>query len=41
MEVRSSTTVFNTWRRNVDGSNLEKFVDNCGYIVATDPGGST
>ena len=27
------------WKWNVDGSNLEKFVDNCGQVPDVDPGG--
>jgi len=27
------------WRENVDGSNPEKFVDNCGYVSDADPSG--
>jgi serine/threonine protein kinase len=27
------------WKWNVDGSNLEKFVDNCGQVSDVDPGG--
>ena len=27
------------WKWNVDGSNLEKFVDNCGVVTDIDPGG--
>ena len=27
------------WKLSVDGSNLEKFVDNCGAITDADPGG--
>jgi dipeptidyl aminopeptidase/acylaminoacyl peptidase len=27
------------WKWSVDGSNLEKFVDNCGIVTDIDPGG--
>jgi serine/threonine protein kinase len=27
------------WKWNVDGSNLEKFVENCGYVSDADPSG--
>jgi serine/threonine protein kinase/Tol biopolymer transport system component len=27
------------WKANVDGSNLEKFVDDCGVVDSADPGG--
>jgi serine/threonine protein kinase/Tol biopolymer transport system component len=27
------------WKSRVDGSNREKFVDNCGYVYDADPGG--
>ena len=30
---------FNIWKWSVDGSNLEKFVDNCSFIADIDPGG--
>ena len=29
----------NVWKWNVDGSNLEKFADNCGLVTGIDPGG--
>jgi hypothetical protein len=31
--------VFNVWKWKVDDSNLERFVDCCGYVSDADPSG--
>jgi serine/threonine protein kinase/Tol biopolymer transport system component len=37
--VEKGSQMPTVWKLNVDGSNLEKFVDNCGDISDIDPGG--
>jgi Tol biopolymer transport system component len=33
------SSILTVWKSSVDGSNREKFVDNCGYVSDVDPGG--
>ncbi|MGB2662892.1 MAG: protein kinase [Candidatus Acidiferrum sp.] len=37
--VEKGSQILVVWKLNVDGSNLEKFVDNCGDVSDIDPGG--
>jgi serine/threonine protein kinase len=37
--VAKPDTIFTTWKWNVDGSNLEKFIDDCGEVLAVAPSG--
>ena len=37
--VESKSPVPTVWKLSVDGSNLEKFVDNCGAVTDADSGG--
>ena len=37
--TQKGSPITTTWRVNTDGSNPEKFVDNCGAVSDADPGG--
>jgi serine/threonine protein kinase/Tol biopolymer transport system component len=37
--LEKGSPIPNVWRWNVDGSNLEKFMDNCGGVSDADPSG--
>jgi serine/threonine protein kinase/Tol biopolymer transport system component len=37
--VEKGSSIQTVWRVNTDGSNPEKFVDNCGTVTDADPGG--
>jgi hypothetical protein len=37
--VEKAETIFNIWKWDVDGSNPEKFVNDCGEVWDVDPGG--
>jgi serine/threonine protein kinase/Tol biopolymer transport system component len=37
--VEKRSQILTVWKLNVDGSNPEKFVDNCGAVSDIDPGG--
>jgi len=37
--VEKGSPIPTVWKWNVDGSNPEKFVDNCGVVTDIDPGG--
>ena len=39
MSAEKASLIPTVWKWNVDGSNPEKFVDNCGYVYDVDPGG--
>jgi len=37
--VEKVGSIATVWKWSVDGSNPEKFVDNCGFVSDVDPGG--
>jgi serine/threonine protein kinase len=39
VSLERTESMYDIWKWNVDGSNPEKFVDECGFVSDADPGG--